>query len=88
MIVIKTQIGTGGKWSTVASLNNGPRNLLKASKLLSAEITENRGVGGYRSVLEIDGHVIGQENIGSDLDQAAAARIVADPAAYTPYQPD
>lgn len=87
MITIKTQIGNGGEWITIESLNNGPRNLLKASKLLIAEITSNRGVGGYRSVLEIDGNVIGQENIGWDLDQAAATRIIADPAAYAPYQP-
>jgi len=80
MITVNTQLGTGGKWIRIASFKNGPRNLIKASKILSAEKTQNSGVGGYRSTLEIDGHVVGHENLGWDFDQKAAARIVADPA--------
>lgn len=84
-IAVKTQLGTGGKWITIASYTAGPRNLMKASMELFSEIDSNRGTGGYRSILEIDGHVIGHENIGWDLDTAAAKRIIADPAAYAPY---
>lgn len=87
-ITVNTRLGTGGKWITIASYTAGPRNLIKASKELFAEIQSNRGVGGYHSNLEIDGHVIGQENIGWDLDTAAAKRVIADPEAYAPVEFD
>ena len=85
-ITVNTRLGTGGKWIEVARLTAGPRNLLKASNILNAEVTQNSGVGGYQSNLEIDGNVIGAENIGFDLTQAAAARIIADPKAYAPCE--
>ena len=84
IITVNTRLGTGGRWVQIATYTAGPRNLMKAALELSDEIGRNNGVGGYHSNLEIDGNVIGQENIGWDLDQASAARIIADPKGYAP----
>lgn len=83
-ITVNTRLGTGGKWIVVARFNAGPRNLMRASHALSMEKNKNNGVGGYYSVLKIDDHLIGEENIGWDLTQAAAADILANPSEYLP----
>lgn len=85
-ITVNTRLGNGGQWVIVARYTSGPRNPLKAENELNAERNKNRGVGGYLSNLKVDGLIIGAENLEWDLGQAAAARIIADPEGYAPYQ--
>ena len=84
-ITVNTRLGNGGKWITVAHYATGPLNLMKAIKALDEEQKSNRGTGGYHSNLEIDGNVIGQEHF-EDLNIETAKKIIADPAAYFPFE--
>lgn len=58
MIIVSTQLGTGGIWHTEAALSAGPLNLLRAVRIAQDAEAKNRQIGGYRTVLEIDGHPV------------------------------
>lgn len=57
-IVIKTQLGNGGKWYTEGTFDTSAVNLLSAVGAAQAAIDENKGVGGYTTIIEIDGEVL------------------------------
>ena len=75
MIIVKTQIGTGGNWYVNGQWKTGPRNLLKAVECACEAVKSNRGVGGYRTLIEIDGAVLSHIHDGwpSTIDEARAA---------------
>ena len=57
-IIVKTQIGNCGPWHTESRWSVGPRNLLAAVKCAQAAQSETSGVGGFRTLIEIDGTVL------------------------------
>lgn len=76
-IIVKTQIGAGGKWIKEGEWAKGPKNLLAAVKCAQAAAAENRGVGGYRTIIEIDGVVLSHIESGWPATMAEARAALA-----------
>lgn len=56
-IVVFTQHGNCGYISEEFRRNAGPYNFLSATRVAREEIDRNRGVGGYRTWIEVAGTV-------------------------------
>jgi len=60
MIIVKTQLGTGGEWYTEARFAVGPVNLMHAVRVAQEAKRQTAGIGGYLTVIEIDGKVLSE----------------------------
>ena len=77
-IIKMTRHGYGGEWCWDACANIGPINLFK---VIRAKSSAQRGVGGYQTVIKVDGHVIDQMYL-FDLTMVDAKAICKYPAEY------
>lgn len=55
LIIVSTQHGNGGDWYTECTWNVGPMNLLRAVSVAIDAIEQNSGIGGYTTIIVIDG---------------------------------
>lgn len=69
-ITVKTQCGMRGPWATEWASGTGPMSLIRAVKAAREAMDRTRGIGGYTTVLELDGRVLHPHDWPANLTEA------------------